>query len=182
MINTKYNLIGERYADALVDMVHDGRLSFEKISQDINTIKEILRNSNDLVGFLESPIVSVEDKKDVIDKVFSADIDKLMLNFLKVLVDENRIQAFNEVATQYENRLDKINNVSRVEVVSAVDVSDDVKGRLKGKLEEKMHKSVNINWQKDEAIIAGLIIKIGDNIIDTSLRHKLEDLGKTITK
>jgi F-type H+-transporting ATPase subunit delta len=182
MINTKYNLIGERYAEALVDMVQDGRLSYEKVLQDVNTIGEIFSMSKDLEEFLKNPVASKEDKKEVVQKVFSEDIDTLMVNFLKVLVDQDRIQAFPEIVDKYKSSLDNINNVKRVSVTSAVTVSDEARSRLKSKLEEKMQKAVTIDWLLDSSIIAGLVIKMGDDVIDTSLRHKLEDLGKVITK
>src|SRR5574344_996091 len=182
MTNTKYNLIGERYADALVQMAQEGKMPYEKILQDITTIEEILRNSKDLDAFLKNPLTSINDKKDVINKVFSQEIDGLMLNFLKVLADENRIEAFDEIFSHFKSRLDKINNISRVNVISAIMVSENAKNRLKSKLEEKIHKTVTIDWAIDKSIIAGLVIKMGDNIIDTSLKHKLEDLSKAIAK
>ena len=182
MINTKYNLIAKKYAQALVDLTKDGRIQNDKILQDVNTISEILKTSQDLDSVLKNPVVSEEDKKETIEKVFSSEIAGLMVNFLKVLVDQNRIQAFDEIVECFKDDLDKINNVSRISVTSAVTVNDDAKNRLKSKLEEKLHKAVTLDWQIDSSIIAGLVIKMGDNIIDTSLKHKLEDLSKVITK
>ena len=61
-------------------------------------------------------------------------------------------------------------------------MKEDAKNRLKQKLEEKLKKSVIINFEQDAEIIAGLVIKIGDSVIDNSLRHKLEDLSKEMIK
>lgn len=175
-------LIANRYAEALVDIAKSGKLTFEKITADLNVIEEILVKSPDLKEFLENPLISAEDKKNILYKIFSNDIDVLTLNFLKVIIDKDRFSAFGEILNSYREYLDKINNLSRVKVVSAVTLSDDAKSRLKNKLETKMNKTVSLEWEIDKEIIAGLVIKIGDNIIDTSLKHKLEDLSKAIVK
>lgn len=180
MTNTKNILIADRYAEALVKLAKDGKLTFEKISEDLNLIKDISSQSKDLYDVLINPLVSVEDKKEILDRVFSNEIDVLIVNFLKVLVDKNRFDAFGEVLNSYNKYLDDINKVSRVDVISAVKMSEEAKSKLKNKLEEKMRVNVVFNLQVNLDIIAGLVIKIGDNIIDMSLKHKLEDLSKKI--
>lgn len=180
MTNTKNILIADRYAEALVRLAKDGKLTFEKISTDLNVVKDILNQSKDLKEVLINPLISVEDKKEIIDRVFSKEIDVLIINLLKVLVDKNRFDAFDEVLNAYKRSLDGINNICRVNVVSAVEMSDDAKKRLKAKLEEKLRKNVIIDIDINSDIIAGLVIKISDDVIDMSLKHKLEDLSKKI--
>lgn len=180
MTNTKSILIADRYAEALVKLAKDGKLIFEKVSEDLNLVKDILSQSKDLYEVLINPLVSVEDKKEIIDRVFSNEIDVLIVNLLKVLVDKNRFNAFGEVLNSYNNYLDDINNICRVKVTSAVEMSDETKKRLKAKLEEKLRKNIIIDLDINSDIIAGLVIKICDNIIDMSLKHKLEDLSKKI--
>jgi F-type H+-transporting ATPase subunit delta len=178
----KHHLISKRYSDALVQLAEGGRLSYEKISSDLNVVESTLSQSLDLNEFLNNPLISVDDKKEIIIKVFSNEIDDLIVNFLKVLVDKDRFSAFKEVTISFKEALDKVNNISRVKVTSAVNLPDDTKNRLKSKLEEKMQKAVVLDWEINPNIIAGLVIQMGDNIIDTSLKQKLEDLSKTITK
>jgi len=184
MANTqnKNVLIANRYADALVEIVKSGKLTYEKVSTDLNLIQSTLIQSPDLNEFLINPIISIEDKKSIIDKVFSEEIDGLVVNFLKVLIDKSRFSSFNEVLESYNEILDKINKLSRIKVISAVSLSDDAKWRLKEKLESKLQKTVVFDWEINSEIIAGLVIKMGDNIIDMSLKHKIEDLSKNIMK
>lgn len=182
MTNTKDILIAQRYAEALVELAKDGKLTFAKISDDLNLVKEILSQSKDLDEVLSNPIVSVENKKEIIDKVFTTEIDVLVVNFLKILVDKNRFSVFNEVLDTYNKSLDDINNISRIQVTSAVEMSEDSKNKLKNKLEEKLKKNVVLDLAINSGIIAGLVIKMGDNVIDMSLKHKLEDLSKNIVR
>lgn len=182
MANTKNTLIADRYSEALVKIAKEGKLTYEKISTDLNLVREILEQSKDLNEFLTNPIVSIDDKKEIIDRVFSDEIDKLIVNFLKVLIDKSRFSTFGEILDSYNVLLDDVNNISRVQVTSAVAISDEAKAKLKEKLETKLRKNVVLDLSTNPEIIAGLVIQVGDNIIDTSLKHKLEDLSKNITR
>lgn len=182
MTNSGNILIADRYADALVKIAQEGKLTFQKISTDLGLVKDILTQSKDLDAFLTNPITSIEDKKEIIEKVFSSEINGLIVNFLKVLVDKSRFSEFNEIFDSYNKYLDNINNISRVNVTSAVEMSKEAESRLKEKLENKMKKNVVLDLNINPDIIAGLVIKIGDNVIDMSLKHKLEDLSKSITR
>lgn len=182
MANTKDTLIAERYSDALVEIAKEGKLTYEKISTDLNTIASILSQSKDLNEFLVNPLISVDDKKDIIEKVFTGEIDVLILNLLKLLVDKNRFGVFPQVLISYNSALDDINNISRISVISAVNMTDELKNKLITKLEEKLKKKVVLDLAVDSDIIAGLVIRIGDDVIDMSLKHKLEDLSKSITR
>lgn len=182
MTNTKNTLIAERYADALVSIANTGDLSFEKISNELDSIKQTLVLSSDLSAVLVNPIISSENKKEVLTSVFGNEISIIMLNFLKVLIDKNRFDVFDDILVVFKASLDKINNVKRVEVTSAVAMSDESSARLKSKLESKLKATVILESLINPDIIAGLVIKIGDNVMDMSLKHKLEDLSKNITK
>lgn len=175
-------LISDRYAEALVELAKDGKMTFEKISSNLDLIREILSQSKDLNEFLTNPLISTNDKKEIIEKVFGKEVDVLIVNFLKVLTDKERFSLFEEIFESYNKLLDNINNISRIKVVSAVSMSDEAQKRLKIKLEKKLRKNVVLDMSVDSDIIAGLVIKIGDNIIDMSLKHKLEDLSKSITR
>ena len=182
MTNTKQILIAQRYSDALVEIAKDGKLTYSKIGTDLELVKNTLSQSKDLNEFLVNPITSIEDKKEIIDRVFSGEIDGLIVNFLKVLIDKNRFSVFGEVLNAYNKALDRVNNISRIQVVSAVEMIDEAKNKLKEKLETKLKKNVVLDLEINPEIIAGLVIKMGDNIIDLSLKHKLEDLSKNITR
>lgn len=182
MTNTKNIIIADRYADALVKLAQEGKLTFEKINSDLNSVKEILTKSTDLKEFLINPIVSIDSKKEVLDKVFANEINTLIINFLKIMVDKNRFETFDEVINSYNKYLDEINNISRIEVTSAIEMSKDSQNRLKEKLESRLKKNVVLDLNINPDIIAGLVIKIGDNVVDMSIKHKLQDLSTNIIR
>ncbi len=182
MNNDKNILIAQRYAESLIEFGRDGQLSYVSISADLANVLTILSHSKDLYDALTNPLVTVADKEAIVDKVFEQDVDVLIKNFLKLLVEKNRFNLIYDIVTVFNTLLDDINEVARIEVVSAVELNDMEKSRIQDKLAEKLNKQISVKYKTDEAIIAGLIFKMGDDIIDMSVSHKLEDYKKAIMK
>lgn len=168
------------YADSLIQAGKDGAMKFDDILKDLNTINEITSQSKDLVQVMENPAIDDKTKYEIIDSVFSGQINNKIINFLKVLIDKKRFNELDNIIQAYSDELDKINNIKRVEVVSAVELTDEQIKKLTEKLQHKLQKNVIISREINKDIIGGLVIKIDDDVIDNSLKNKLESLSKNI--
>lgn len=178
-VDVKQIKIAKRYAVALVESaVDDGVL--QPVFQQLCMVRDTLLNSADLFDFLTNPIVSFTDKYDVIDKVFSSEVSDKVTNFLKLLVENSRFELFYSVIEQYSVKLDEFNNISRVSVVSAVNLDDEAKRRIVEKLEFKISKKVIAEYKVNPEIIAGLVIEVNNKTIDTSLKTKLNNIKKQL--
>ena len=161
-------------------MVRDNVISFENLSKDLATVSEILETSQDLRLTLENPTVSEEVKSQIIEEVFKNEVHPQVVSFLKVLIDKNRFSEFSQIKADYEIKLDAVNKIQAVEITSAVELSEEYRERILQKLGEKLQKNIRPNWKVDENIIAGLIYRINDNVIDTSIKSKLDKLNKNL--
>ena len=168
------------YADSLIQTGKDGAMNFDEILNDLNIIKDVTSQSKDLVEVMENPAIDDKTKYEIIDSVFSNHINAKIINFLKVLINKKRFKELNNIIQAYSDELDKINNIQRVEVISAVDLSQEQMQRLTEKLHNKLQKNVILSTKLDQSIIGGLVIKIDDDVIDNSLKNKLESLSKNI--
>lgn len=175
------SLSAKNYANALVDVVNDNKSTYVQISDDFQTIQEILDMSPELRDVLINPTVSFDLKIDIIEEIFKKEVSETMMNFLKVLIEKKRFKEFSQIHRAYINKLNEIHNIQPVTVVSAVELSETDKLQVIKKLETKLNKTVRPEWQLDNEIIAGLIIKIDDDIIDMSIRNRLAKLKKDIT-
>lgn len=174
------SLSAKNYSKALVEMVRDNVISFEDLSKDLATVSEILESSQDLRLTLENPTVSEEVKSQIIEEVFKNEVHPQVVSFLKVLIDKNRFSEFSQIKADYEIKLDDVNKIQSVEITSAVELSEEYRERILQKLSEKLQKNIRPNWKVDENIIAGLIYRINDNVIDTSIKSKLDKLNKNL--
>lgn len=174
------SLSAKNYSKALVEMVRDNVISFEDLSKDLAAVSEILETSQDLRLTLENPTVSEEVKSQIVEEVFKNEVHPQVVSFLKVLIDKNRFSEFSQIKADYEIKLDDVNKIQSVEITSAVELSEEYRGRILQKLSEKLQKNIRPNWKVDENIIAGLIYRINDNVIDTSIKSKLDKLNKNL--
>lgn len=162
------------YAKSLIEADQN----YNGILADLNTVTEVINSSKDFVLTMENPTISIDTKYEIIDEIFKKELNEKVLNFVKILIEKNRFNEFKQIVQAYKEEVDEIENIKRVEVVSAIELSDNQKQKTLEKLQARLNKEVKAVWTVDTNIIGGLIIKIDDDIIDTSLKNKLDKLSK----
>lgn len=145
---------------------------------DLNTVLDVINSSKDFKITMLNPSISLQIKYEILDEIFKKELSEKVLNFIKILVEKNRFNEFEQIVQAYSDEVDQNNNIKRVEIVSAVELSDNQKQKAIEKLEARLQKRVKVGWTVDTSIIGGLIIKIDDDVIDTSLKNKLDKLSK----
>lgn len=166
----------KNYAGALAEIAADNVISYDGIKNDLNTVSAIIKNSPDLKNVLENITIATEVKNSIIDEVFRNQVNDKIVNFLKILTNKNKFNDFEDIKSDFETIYNDVNNIKLVDVTSAVELSEDQKQRVVEKLQAKLNKKIIANWLQDEDIIGGLIIKIDDNVINSSLKNRLEKL------
>ena len=166
----------KNYANALSELAKDKQISFDKIKKDLNTVDAIITSSPDLKNVLENITISAKIKHNITDEVFKNQINEKIINFLKILIDKNKFNEFADIKSEFENIYNEQNNIKLVEVTSAVELTKSQKTKVLKKLQAKLNKEITADWKFDKEIIGGLIIKIGDNVINSSLKNRLERL------
>lgn len=162
------------YANSLIEADNN----YEQILNDLRTVQNITTQSKDFNEVMLNPTISVSTKNEIIDEIFKNQINEKVINFLKILADKKRFSELNEIISAYSEKVDEINNIKRVEVISVVELSEEQKRQTVEKLQNRLQKNVVVQWTKNADIIGGLVIKIDDDIIDSSLKNKLEKLSK----
>ena len=174
--------IATRYSKSLIGLSEENKLENSVVHQNLENIKTILNSSKELYDALINPVISANDKEAVIDAVFINDTDELIRNFLKLLVKKNRFDLIFEIIKIYNNLLDKINNVSKVEIISAIELDEEYKKQIKDKLAQILNKEIIINYDVKDEIIAGLVYKMGDDVFDTSVKGEINKFKNAIIK
>ena len=173
-------IVAQRYAQALLELAGE-KYTKEQILSDISDVKESYLHSDDMQKVMTSPVISQEDKKTLLTKIFGKGVNEIILNFLKLLVDKNRFDIFSSIVKEYKQEINRMNNLLAIKVVSAIDLNDSEKSMIKVKLEKNLNKEIELDWAVDNELIGGLLFESGDNIIDCSLKKKLQDINKEIT-
>ena len=176
----KISAAAKNYAEALIEIVKSGKSGYDVFAADLGTVGEVLKSSVDLSVAMENPAIDSDIKNNIIDDVFGGKISPELINFLKILVDKRRFSEFPQIYAEFINRYNKIQNIQPVTVVSAIKLSKVQQSQIVDKLSAKLNKQILPVWETDEDIIAGIMVKIDDNVLDMSLKYRIEKLGKSL--
>ncbi len=176
-VSSKNSKSAKRYAKALIELASKD-VSFDKIYFDMNFIIGIISKNPDLANFLETPVISKNDKKDVLEKIFLNRVCEPVLNFLFLLNENSRLNILDDICASFKEYLDEEKNILNVYVTSCVELSYEQKNALKTKLEARLGKNINTEYNIQNSVLGGLIIKINDTVIDLSLKKRIENLKK----
>lgn len=179
MTSIKITKTSKKYAEALFDTAVKFNLR-DKVYEDLCMLAETIKSNQELYNFLDSPIIKINDKKDVINQLFEKNTEKIIQNFLYLLSDNSRIELFDEIIEEYKNRLNEANEIISVRAVTAVDMKDYLKEKLHKKLENKLQKKVVIDYEVNSEIIGGLVLEVEGTTIDTSVQTKLNNIKRQL--
>lgn len=175
----KLIIIAKRYSGALMKLAQDDN-ELKGIYENLLLVDETINSCDDLKTFLSHPSFSKDAKKEMLEEIFKDKISQNILNFLSILLDRNRIFALGAILHSLKSMMDKKHNLLVIRAVSAIEISEDLKQKLKQKLETICEKQVNLETHTDESLIAGMVLKIGDKTIDGSIKSKLENLKRAL--
>jgi F-type H+-transporting ATPase subunit delta len=180
--NVVSNTFLNPYAEAMMSVAESHDL-LDKFNDNCNTVLQVLNDSADLQQFVDSPIVKATDKKAVIQKIFGESVDPLMLNLIMVLVDRGRISFLAGVCQQYQVMLRKLRGDVLAEVTTAVALTAAQTSSIKDRVQAMTGaNNVDIMAKIDPTIVGGVIIKVGSQIIDSSLRSQLRLIGMSLAR
>ncbi len=177
----KNKKISRTYSNALISTAKDAN-KCQNVLDDLFFVKELINTNSELSTLLYSPVVSLNDKKDIMTKLLNNRVDKITLDFILLLLDNNRINALDETLNQYLKTYNKINNIITPLIISAVDLDENQKNKIVEKLKEKLLKTIKPDYLVNPDIIGGLVIEIEDKTLDFSLKSKFDDMKKELTK
>jgi ATP synthase, F1 delta subunit len=166
-----------RYAVALFDLARDGK-TLDTVAASLAALKAALAESVDFRGLINSPVLSRDAAGKTIAAVASSmGIDGLTTNFLGVLAQNRRLGQLPAVIRAYETLLSNHKGEARAEVTSAHPLDSAQIAALQKSLKARVGREVAVDAKVDPAILGGLVVKIGSQMIDSSIRTRLNTLA-----
>jgi len=173
------NEIAKKYSQAIFSLAEE-KDKFIEFKKDLNKVWDVISENDELENALFHPRVEISEKKQILKRLFEGEISKELFNFLSLLVEKRRIFYLKVINDQFNNLVNKRKNILEIEVVSAIELDDTLNKKLKNKIQKELDFDVMLKNTVDPDIIAGLILKIGDKIIDGSIRQEINDLKEKI--
>ncbi|MEK6277879.1 MAG: ATP synthase F1 subunit delta [Actinomycetota bacterium] len=170
--------IARVYAEALFDVAKE-KDKLDRIHEELSQFAKELDGNRELQVFFFSPYFSSAEKWDGIERAVSG-ADPEFVNFLELLIEKHRMPLIFRIQRQFEERWKEENRKLDVSVTSAVELDKNVVERIGGEIEKQTGRSVELTSAVDEDILGGIVLQVGNMVLDASIRNRLEKLRKSI--
>ncbi len=173
------NEVARKYGQAIFELAAEKDM-LEEVAEDLKSLRETINEVRDFKNLLYHPRIEDQKKKDVFLQLTADEISDLTQDFCQLLIDKRRIRFLYHIVRDFEKRLNEAEKILEVEVISAIDLPEDLQERIKTRLEEVTEYRVELENSVDEDLIGGFQIKVGDKIIDGSIKGELDKLQKKL--
>ena len=166
------------YAEALFEAARDsGKL--DQIHEQVDEVADAIAGNHDLQVFLFSPYFSSAEKREGIERAISG-ADPELVNFLELLIEKHRTPAIFRIRERFDELWAEENKQLDVTVTSAIELDQSVIDHIREQIEERTGHNVELTADVDPDILGGLVLRVGNMVLDASLRSKLEKLRKEV--
>lgn len=172
MTNT---IVSRRYAEALFTIAgRQGAEALDNYGSCLDALAQLLDEDPRFAEMLKSPVFSISEKKSVIGTILDKmDAGKTMRSFCFLLADKERLGILRDIAAWYGILLDSAKGILRGKVITAIGLSPEKQKALREALEKKSGHDMELTFEVDPEILGGLVLAVGDRVLDTSLRAQL---------
>ena len=167
----------KRYALALYEIA-ESKGKVDEYRSDLRYIVELMKSDAGFLEIIEHPHISRLRKKQTFEKLFKSRIDAELLSFLFLLIDKDRISTLEEKLNEFEKIELEKNNEVIAKVKTVVPLDEDDRKNLIEKLNKKYNKKIILKEEIDKSIIGGVFVMVGDEVIDGTIKLKLEEMRK----
>jgi F-type H+-transporting ATPase subunit delta len=172
--------IARVYAQALFEAALDQN-KLDVIHEQLDEFTDAVAENRDLQVFLFSPYFSSAEKRDGIERALSG-AEPELTNFLELLIDKNRMPVIFRIRDRFDELWAEANKRLEVTVTSAVELDPEIVRKVGAEIERQTGRTVDLRSEVDDQLLGGLRLRVGNMVLDASLRNKLERLRKEIAQ
>ena len=168
------------YSNALFEVASENDVA-DDVREQLGQFADELNQNKDLQIFLFSPYFSSQEKKDGIRKIIDG-ADERFLNFLELLAERHRMPVVFRIRRAYDALWRVENKLLPVNVTSAIELDEALVEGVGKRIEEQTGKKVELTSHVDPDVLGGLVLQVGNMVLDASIRNRLEQLRKQVAK
>jgi F-type H+-transporting ATPase subunit delta len=172
--------IARVYAEALFEAAKD-KDKLDEIHEQLGEFADVVAENRDLQVFLFSPYFSSAEKRDGIARSVSG-AEPELTNFLELLAEKHRMPVIFRIRRRFDERWATENRRLEVRLTSAVELDPTVVKRVREEIERQTDRDIDLETSVDESIVGGLVLRVGNMVLDASVRQKLERLRREVAR
>ena len=168
------------YARALLEVAREhGRL--DVVHEQLDELADAIDANRDLQVFLFSPYFSSQEKREGLERALT-DADPLLTNFLGVLIEKHRMPVIFRIRRELDTLWEAENRMLAVVVTSAIELDGTTVEEIGARIGERTGRRVTVTSNVDPNILGGIVVRVGNSILDASIRHRFEQLRKQVAR
>jgi F-type H+-transporting ATPase subunit delta len=172
--------IARVYARSLFEVATE-RDKLDVVREQLGQFADALDQSRELQTFLFSPYFSTEEKQEGLAKAVT-DADEVVDNFLALLLEKHRMPVIFRIRREFDRLWEEANRLLPVQITSAVELDPSVAERIGDEIGRQTGRTVELTSSVDPDVIGGIVVRVGNSILDASIRTRLENLRKQVAK
>ncbi len=172
--------IAQVYARALFEVAveHD---SLDEIREQLDAFADAMDENRQLASFFFSPYFSVTEKKDGLERAV-VDANPEFVNFLQALIERHRMPAIFRIRAEFISLWDEERRLLPVQITSAVELDSETVENLSERIGEQVDRKIEMSTEVDPDILGGVVLRVGNVILDASIKNRLEQLRKQVAQ
>lgn len=175
-------LVSKVYGDALFSLALEEN-KLDEIWEEVKVLSEAFRENKEFANIMAHPEMTREKALVLVEEAFQDKLSDIMMGFLEVLVKKGRFSEILPVLDYFEQETKEYKKIGVVYVTTPLELSDEQKSGIVNRLMETSgYQSLEMNYIIDEALLAGIRIRIGDRVVDNSIQTKLEEMTRSLSK
>ena len=175
-------LVSKTYGEALFDLaVEENKI--DSFLEQAQLLKEVLKDNPEFSVLLNHPKVMKEEKITVLNNVFADRLSKEIVAFLEVIIKKDRYSEIDSILDYFIDQVKELKGIGIVLVTTAIELNEAQQNKIEKRLlDTTKYNSLEMHFKVDISLLGGMQIRIGDNVVDSSVATKLNDLQKQLLK
>lgn len=175
-------LISGTYGEALFELaVEENKL--DSLTEEMQMLGQILSENEELGRLMNHPKISKDEKLQVMENIFKERISRELMGFLSIIITKDRYREIDSILEYFLDRVKEVKGIGVAYVTTVCSLSDEQKEQIvRTLLSTTGYQQMEMHYQEDKSLIGGMVIRIGDRIVDSSIKTKLEELQKQLMK
>jgi F-type H+-transporting ATPase subunit delta len=168
------------YARSLFEVAKE-QDKLDLVRDQLGTFVDALNEARELQVFFFSPYFSTQEKENGLKRAVT-DADPVIVNFLELLIEKHRMPVIFRVRANYEALWEEENKLLPVEITSAVELDESIVKQLGDRISEQTGRKVDLSARVEPDILGGIVVQVGNSVLDASVRNRLEQLRRQVVK
>lgn len=175
-------LVSKTYGDALFELALEAD-KLDLFLEEVKAVAEAIKQNEDLTRLMNHPKIVKEEKMKLIEDIFKGNVSDELVGLMRMVVEKDHYNELGSVFEYFINQVKEYKNIGTAYVTAPLPLSDEQKAAVEKRLlDTTKYVEFEMHYDVDAALIGGLVIRIGDRVVDSSVKNKLTSLTRELTQ